>query len=166
MPLNPVKVALAVQGGLSPVCATCQRYWEGRERNLPGDLCTTPRECGSPLAGMTYPAYLGPITDFTRWCFICSAEATYAVEVPGSTRLCGVCDNHLQALPEMRPVNMRATTPAHVADQMRVRTASGASHAPIRLIPKKRKTLTTLIADTEAEWAKERAARGDDSDGG
>ena len=77
-------------------------------------------------------------------------------------RLCGVCEQHMQALPSMRPLNMRPGTPVERADAAIVRTAAGTQHRPIALIPKRPKTLMTLIQDTEAEWAAARAARGEE----
>lgn len=162
MSLNPAKVGLAVQGGLSIVCATCTRYWEGRERNLPGSLCTSSSPCGSPLAGDDFHAYSGPITDFTRWCFMCGAEASFAIQLPESQRLFGVCERHVQALPEMRPVDMTQPAATQRADRMVVLDAAGKSRPAYKLFGLRKKTLGQLIADTEAEWDKAAAARGEE----
>lgn len=161
MPLNPAKVGLAVQGGLSIICATCNRYWEGRERGLPGSLCTSTSGCGSPLAGDDFHDYDGPITDLTRWCFMCGSEASYAVQSPPSVRLFGVCEEHTKALSELRPVDMTQAQ-AQRADQMVAKSESGEAVRPFRLLKPRKKTLRDLIAATEAEWDAAAKARGEE----
>ncbi len=104
MTINPVKVALAVQGGLSMICATCPKYWDGRDRNLPGDQCTSKTNCGGPLSGDTFHDYSGPITDFTRWCFVCADKAFFGIRVRSHARVVGVCKEHVKLMAELRPV--------------------------------------------------------------
>ena len=152
MPLNPAKVGLAVQSGVSIVCATCQRYWEGRDRNLPGSRCTSATACGSPLAGDDFHAYEGPITDFTRWCFMCGDSAKYAVRKPGSQRLFGVCDTHAKYLHEMRPVQALTPQEQQAANALLVRTAQGNERVPLQLFGQRKKTLREVIWETEQEW--------------
>lgn len=160
MALNPAKVGLAVQSGVSIVCATCTRYWEGRERGLPGSRCTSTSGCGSPLAGDDFHDYSGPITDFTRWCFMCGNESVYAVQSPPSPRLFGVCDEHAKMLMELRPVNM-AQPQAQRTEQMLVKTALGETVRPFRLLKPRKKTLRQVMAETEAEWGAAAKARGE-----
>lgn len=156
MALNPAKVGLAVQSGVSIVCATCQRYWEGRDKNLPGSRCTSATACGSPLAGDDFHAYVGPITDFTRWCFMCGTDAHFAVRKPGSQRLFGVCGQHAKYLHEMRPVQALAPQEQQAADSLLVRTAQGSERRPLQLFGMRKKNLREVIWDTEEEWSKTR----------
>ena len=158
MPLpHPAKIGLAVQSGLSIVCATCERYWEGRSRNLPNGRCTSSSNCGSPLAGDVFHDYRGPLTDFTRWCFMCGAEADLGVSVPLQTRMIGVCDAHAPVLADFRPVSMDQQA-AHKADHLVLKLADGQEKRPFQLVKlSKPKTLGDLLAQTEAEWAAEAA---------
>lgn len=153
MPLNPAKVALAVQSGLSTVCATCTRYWEGRDRGLPGDACTARKPCVSPLDGGDYPEYLGPLQEFTVWCFICGDNAACAVQRRGSTRLFGVCAGHRNLLPKMAP------TLNHTDSSLVVLTG-GQQKTLATLLPYKKPTLWERIAETEKEFEKIDRERG------
>lgn len=149
---NPAKIALAVQKGLSPVCATCERYWEGRAKNLPDGRCTSTSGCGSPLAGDTFTDYKGPIADFTRFCFMCPSESEYAIAVPSKQRVIGVCEYHAQRLHEMRPVNLNAPQALERADHLLLRTASGREAPPFRIVGKRNRTLSEIMWETEQEW--------------
>lgn len=102
MPLDITKMRLAVAGGLSIVCASCEKWWEGQDKGLPG--CIAADGCGSPLAGGTFHEYQGPMTTFDRWCFVCGADAEHAVEVANESRIIGVCAKHLELFRELRPV--------------------------------------------------------------
>ena len=79
--MDPIKVALAVQGGLSPICATCNKYWKAREQNVPDGRCLAVDGCGGPLVGDDFHEYEGPMTDFSRWCFVCGEDAHAVVSV-------------------------------------------------------------------------------------
>lgn len=105
MPLNLAKVGLAVQSGLSSVCATCRLYWEARDRGLPEPKCLAKDGCGSPLKGDDFHEYAGPITNFERWCFACGRDSKFGVRVQGRERLVGVCEEHVKWLDELRPVD-------------------------------------------------------------
>lgn len=91
---------------LSIFCASCDRYWDARDRGVPGTACasaaTDPR-CGSPLAGGEFHDYRGPITDFGRWCFVCGLPATQGIQAAGTRRVFGICDGHLPFVLRLKP---------------------------------------------------------------
>jgi hypothetical protein len=109
MPLNVLKIAEAVQGGLSPVCATCRKYWMARERGVPGDRCLSRDNCAGPAGGDDFHEYEGPMSDFSRWCFACGEEAAFGVQVHARVRTIGVCKNHVRMLAEIRPLKQDGT---------------------------------------------------------
>jgi len=148
MGLDLAKVGLAVQGGLSSVCATCTRYWEARDKRLPEPQCLAKDGCGSPLRGDDFHEYLGPISDFGRWCFVCGADAHYGVRVQGRKRAIGMCEQHLKLLTELRP--MDATDVA-----IRNEVHNGTFTIPIeRLLGPKKKSLAAAIFEVESYYAK------------
>lgn len=112
MALDPVKIAIAVESGLSIMCATCFKYWDARDRGVPGHRCTAPvGSCGSPIAGMSFPLYVGPVTEFDRWCFVCGGTPEYRVVVPlvvpkRPNRKFAVCGKHIELLKVLRPVGV------------------------------------------------------------
>ena len=108
MPLDPTKVAIVVDSGLSIICATCERYWGARDRGIPGDRCLSQVPCGGPLMGDTFHNYRGPMTQFDQFCFACGKDATKILRVKGHVRLIGCCDKHEKDIvrklkPEDRP---------------------------------------------------------------
>ena len=107
--MNEIKVALAVQGGLSPVCATCKKYWGARDRNIPEPRCLSVDNCAGPAGGDDFHEYDGPITDFSRWCFACGEESAFGIQVYTRLRTIGVCKNHVRMLAEIRPLNQDGT---------------------------------------------------------
>jgi len=109
MPLETYKVAQAIQSGLSAVCATCLRYWEGRDKGLPEPQCTAKSDCGSPLVGDDFSEYAGPLPDFSTWCFVCAGEARYGVSLPGRKRVVGVCSKHADLLSALRATSVRGS---------------------------------------------------------
>lgn len=149
MPLDSHLVEAAVKSGLSAVCATCQRYWEGRERGLPEPRCTSKSGCGSPLAGGDFHEYSGPITEFDRWCFVCAGEAKYGVRAREKRKLFGVCETHVRLLHDLKPMN------AEVADPV-LRSALGVESSARMVLPVEKKSLTAAIADVEKEFSKGR----------
>lgn len=153
MPVNPFKVALAVQHGLSTVCATCQRYWEARDKGVPDDRCTSTTNCGSPLAGDDFHDYDGPIVDFSQWCFICGEEPSCFLEKPGSKRVFGVCDKHKYVLASLTPVGMDRTR-----DPLVVRL--GGARKLASEVAQRKKSVFERIEETEREFEKERERRG------
>lgn len=148
---HSAKIALAVQNGLSPVCATCERYWEGRAKNLPDGRCTSTSGCGSPLAGDVFTDYKGPLSEFTRFCFMCPSESEFAIAVPGKRRLIGVCEHHAQRLHEMTPFNISAAA-KELASRLVLKTETGREAAPYRIVGRRKKTLREVMWETEQDW--------------
>lgn len=104
MDLNPAKIGNAVSKGLSIVCATCKHYWKARDTGVPGDKCLSKKPCSSPLGGGDFREYDGPITDLTRWCFVCGDSSNYAVSCGESFRPVGVCSTHLSYFLTLEPL--------------------------------------------------------------
>lgn len=104
MPLDMMKVFAEIRSGLACVCATCENYWEGRDRGSTG--CAVPLCCG-PMGGKTFPKYRGPMTDFSRFCFVCSGDSDYTVHVVGEDRVLGVCASHVSTLDNYDGVNTK-----------------------------------------------------------
>jgi len=105
MPVDPTKVALAMANGLSAVCATCSRYWEARDRGIPGDACGSRVRCGSPMAGDTFSDYDGPLRGALHlWCFVCSQQAHFGIRVNGRSQVIGACEEHIRYVEKYRPV--------------------------------------------------------------
>lgn len=96
MPLNVLQVKAAVKSGVSAVCATCTRWWEGQDRGL--SKCTAASSCGGPIAGMDFPLYEGPIAAFERFCFVCASEAPFGIKLPERSRVIGICRSHIGML--------------------------------------------------------------------
>jgi len=153
---HSVKVALAVQGGLSVVCATCHRYWEGRDRGLLGDQCTSRTPCGSPLSGDDFHEYAGPMTAFDQWCFVCGDSPACVIAKPSSSRRFGVCEKHKRMLPTLKPTNMQLPQEA----QALVNIGGGIEKSLSTLLAPRKKTVWERIAETEAEFEKTEAEKG------
>ena len=156
MSQHSVRVAIAVGSGLSVVCATCPRYWEGRDRGLPGDHCTSLTPCGSPLAGDDFHEYAGSMTAFDQWCFICGEPPVGVIAKPGSRRRFGVCEKHKRMLPTLKPTNMQLPQEA----QALVNIGGGVEKTLATLFPPRKKTVWERIAETEAEFEKRDAEKG------
>ena len=146
-----VKIGLAVKSGVSIVCATCARYWEGREQGLPEPKCTVVKPCGSPFASLTFPEYDGPITDFTLWCFVCGDTATKGVKVREELRVIGVCDDHVKMLGKIEPVSLKLNG-EDVIDIIDRRMGRVSQQ---QFFGEPEKTLVQAMVETEAEWADE-----------
>lgn len=146
MPLDPYLVEAAVRSGLSAVCATCRRYWEGRERGLPEPRCTSKTGCGSPLAGGDFHEYDGPLVEFDRWCFVCSADARYGVRARDKRRVFGVCEKHVRLLHDLKPTNSVVADPVLKSDGRELLAAD--------LLPARRKSLASAIAEAEKDFEK------------
>jgi hypothetical protein len=149
--MDLVKVGQAIASGVSIVCATCNRYWEGREKQLPEPKCTVTKPCGSPFASMTFPEYDGPMTDFARWCFVCGATATKGVKVRDEPRVIGMCDEHVKMLGRIEPVGLKLNgeSVTDIVDRHLGRMSQERFFGP----PKK--TLIDTMVETEMEWAEE-----------
>lgn len=145
MPLDPHLVEAAVKSGLSSVCATCRKYWEGREKGLPEPRCTAVTKCGSPLAGDDFHEYDGPIREFDRWCFVCAQPSKYGITVRDRKRVVGVCETHVRVLADLKPVDVSVMEPL-------LRSASGAVLRPEDVLPKQKPSLMQAIADAEKSF--------------
>lgn len=108
MPLDPMKIAGAIGNGLNVVCATCENYWEARDRGVPDDRCLSKDGCGSPIAGDAFHEYKGPMSQFDQFCFRCGNKATHAVRVSKHPRVIGVCSHHIDLMKTLKPVGKQA----------------------------------------------------------
>ena len=148
MPLDPFLVEAAVKSGLSSVCATCRKYWEGREKGLPEPRCTAVSKCGSPLAGDDFHEYDGPMKEFDRWCFVCAQPSKYGIAVRDHKRVIGVCETHVRVLADLKPVDANVLSPV-------LKSASGRSLLPEDVLPKRKPSLAQAIADAEKSFDRE-----------
>lgn len=146
MPLNPDLAEAAVRSGLSAVCATCSRYWEGRDKGLPEPRCTAKSKCGSPLAGDDFHEYSGPITEFDQQCFVCAGPSRYGISVRGRERVIGVCAEHAKLLSDLQPVEAPAP-------ELFLRSAGGRTFVPAALQGRPARTLSQAIAEVESYYA-------------
>ena len=108
MPLTEDNIAMAVARGLSVVCATCERYWQARDFNVPDNKCLAQHGCGSPIAGDVFHEYKGPMVRFDQWCFVCGASATHAIRVDNSVRVVGCCAEHVSLVKTLKAEGKRA----------------------------------------------------------
>jgi hypothetical protein len=132
--MDPIKIALAVDGGLSIVCATCERYWGARDRGIPGDTCLSERPCGGPISGDTFSNYRGPMTQFDRFCFACGGSATKALRVKGHVRPIGCCDEHIELVRKLKPENRPAVNlVVHSKDEVESSDELSAKKGPLVL---------------------------------
>jgi hypothetical protein len=132
---------------LSVFCASCTRYWEARERGIPGHRCTSTAEpaCCSPLAGGEFGDYQGPITDTARWCFVCGAPEQAGVHAAGKAKVFGVCAAHLRLALQLQPEGKEAPF-------LLVRTHAELVPAEsLRRQPKPSRLAQTMRA-TQEEW--------------
>lgn len=154
--MDMVRVGQAIASGVSIVCATCRRYWEGREKGLPDPKCTVEKPCGSPFAALTFPEYEGPITDFTQWCFVCGAKATKGVRVRAEPRIIGMCDEHVKMLGKVEPVGLKLNgeNVTDIIDRKLGRVSQDRFFGP------EKPSLVDTMIETEQEWAEEDRKRG------
>lgn len=144
-----VKIAAAIHSGVSIVCATCNRYWEGREQGLPEPRCTVQKPCGSPFVRLTFPEYEGPMTDFASWCFVCGARAEKGISVGSNPRVVGMCNRHIPMLTQLEPVGLKLNGEA-VAE---IVDSKGRRVPLSRYFGTPKKSLIQTITETEAEFA-------------
>ena len=95
------EAAEAVRKGLSFVCSTCRKWWDGKARGL-DQRCTGTR-CGGPAVGLDFPEYDGIAPDLSAWCYRCGKEAASGLILPGSKRTLGVCAEHVDAVDQLIP---------------------------------------------------------------
>jgi hypothetical protein len=144
MPFDPTKVAVAIAGGLSAVCASCERYWAAREGGLPGHLCGTKTGCGSPMVGDVFHEYEGPMKGSLRnWCFVCGSKSRFGIKVRGKLGVIGVCEAHVHYVKQYAVKAKPVEAPPDVRD------AAGVE--PVMEPPKK--GLLSTIMEEEAKYA-------------
>ena len=96
MLLDSSKVSLAMATGLSAVCATCEKYWEARDKEVPDNRCMATSGCGSPLAGDDFHEYSGPLKGaLHKQCFVCGGPPAVVVQVGRSIKDIGICRDHV-----------------------------------------------------------------------
>jgi len=95
--------------GFAFPCACCKRLWRAKAKGF--DMCEVAfmpgKDCGGPMAGMSFPMYEGPltITSLATMCFRCGAPAVEAVTSRQQPdRFVGVCKKHLPSLERLIPV--------------------------------------------------------------
>lgn len=149
MPLDLAKVGVAVQKGLSVVCASCSLYWEARDKGVPEPKCMAKDGCGSPLKGDDFHEYSGPITDFSRWCFVCGADALHGVRAREQQRVVGVCTDHLRMLHELEPSDELTQ---HVVREVR----NGKQTVPLERLFRRsgKKTLAQVLFEVDTYYSK------------
>lgn len=103
MPIDLFKARLEVLQGTSAICATCERYWEGKDRGL--STCTAYEPCGSPIAGDVFHLYRGAMKEFDLFCFACGSVSTHVLTVKGKQRAIGCCDEHLKLVQDLKPAD-------------------------------------------------------------
>lgn len=139
--------------GLSAVCATCKKYWEARDKGVPGDACMTRIKCGSPISGDTFSDYDGPLKGALHlWCFVCAKRADFGIQLNSRAAVIGACKDHIRYVETLRAVGRPDT-------RVEVKAAKGS--APASVIPTKR-SLADAINEVEGYYAKK---EGRDPDG-
>lgn len=146
--MQAAKVALAVQDGVSIVCATCKHYWAARDRGVPGNTCLSQENCGGPLSGDIFHSYDGPLTDFSRWCFVCGSEAKFGIQVRSHPRIIGVCAEDVKMLADVRPIRWDGAEPLPVL----LKNEDGSLTIQQLMGPPK-KSLMKAIAEVESYYA-------------
>lgn len=145
----------AVDRGVSLMCATCDRYAEGRARGLPDDQCTAVGACVGPFGGGTFPQYKGPITDPERWCLRCGGSPVAAVRVVGTSQAYGLCRVHLRDASLLTPIGEETH---HLLEIIRLnREVVVVSHIP-KPRPFTRRSVAELLEEIDQELT-ERAGR-------
>lgn len=138
-----LRITEAVSSGVSPICATCDHYWEARDRQR-GSACGPHGSCGGPISGRLFPKYKGLMAReiLARVCFMTGDGSDYGVRIVGESGMVGISK---ERLPELAHQCARHTPPG-----VRVLIVDGLGRA--RLIsafastPGKPETLGQLIA--------------------
>jgi hypothetical protein len=148
--LDPAKIGLAVQNGLSTVCATCSKYWRARDRNVPEPHCLAKFLCGGPLSGDWFNQYDGPMTEdrFGQWCYRCGGDSDFGLRVEKGLRIIGVCKTHLEDFYRLRPVS-------EIRSNNQVYLIKDGREIPIKdlLNRPRKKTLMEAIFEVEKYYA-------------
>lgn len=82
------------------MCLKCARaYEDARDNNKPFNGCGR-YDCGSPLRGLDFPHYEGPLLSgslaLANYCFICGNQSNATISVNNSLRRLGMCKYHLE----------------------------------------------------------------------
>lgn len=144
---DPIKVKAAISDGMSAVCATCQKYWQAREKGVPGHRCLSREGCASPLGGGDFHEYAGPIQVFDRQCFVCGGPVKFVARAGRSVRPIGICDKHIGMFERLAPRNRR---PPKTPDFWAV---NGVPVPDSLLRAPKKKTLAESIYEVEKHYA-------------
>src|SRR3954469_11615002 len=104
MAIDAKKSILAIQDGVSAVCALCEHFWNAVDKQLP----SCGQKCGGPMSGGAFDKYKGPITDFSQMCFVCSSTATYAIRAKNNPRVLGCCTSHVDIVKKYKPADQPA----------------------------------------------------------
>ena len=145
--MNWERIQAEMKNGLALACASCKHYWEGREKGLSGIDCTTPGPCGGPSAGLGFPHYKGPVSDFSQWCFACGSRPDLGIKVSTSERIFGICREHLWLLDRIQANNPNAAV-------LNVVSPSKGMIVPLKGRYTE-KSLMDVMMETEEEWAEE-----------
>lgn len=152
MPISLEMMKEAARSGLSVVCASCELYWEARDKGILGDRCLAHDGCGSPLANGTFHEYRGPLTEdaLKRFCFVCGSPAAKGLRRTGDPRMIGVCEEHFEW---MNDPAMRRPLPADITDK-EPKNYLGIDPKDLNghQLPREHSLLGTILK-TEKEWA-------------
>jgi hypothetical protein len=148
VPLDPTKVAVAMASGLSVVCATCKRYWDARDRGVPGNSCASTSKCGSPLSGDDFHEYDGPMKGSLHlWCFVCGEKSRFGIRVKGKLNVIGACEKHITYVKELEAVGGTKNV------QSEIKGSNGKLPGSIQ---RPKSDLATAIREAEAHHARKR----------
>lgn len=155
---DPIKVAFAQQNGLAFVCSLCVKYWQARDRGVPGNQCLATSGCGSPIVGDDFHEYEGPLTAFERWCFVCGEKSCFGVRarscVRSGSRIFGICMKHVPLLAKLRSVVLPRQPEAEI------RETAGVVRTVSQVVGPPPKTLARAILEAEREFSKDEERKG------
>lgn len=60
------------------------------------------------MAGGAFDKYRGPLTDFSKICFVCMEPATHAVRAKDNPRVLGCCRKHVEIISKYKPADKPA----------------------------------------------------------
>ena len=143
--MDPKQVEAEIRRGLSIVCATCRKYWRGKDLGLGGCGLT---DCFGPIKGGSFEQYEGDLPDLTRWCFVCGRDSFYALQTEHSERRIGVCKAHLSHLHELVPKD-------GIVQEGQMFAARNGSMVRVSRLVQRPKTLFETMVDQEKEWQAE-----------
>ncbi len=110
MQMDEAKVRRAIAAGWSFVCAFCVKAHRASDKG--SETCTVEldgKSCGGPIGGNDFPEYEGPMTPslLAQKCFMCGEPSGAGIRVKGRLRVIGVCQEHLDDLPNWRKKSER-----------------------------------------------------------